>query len=385
MIKYTDVDNESDILIDEEIKIGFLVDYLDDLIKFLLLQFYKPKDKKIKTYIICYEDSKLIQELRKFENLIILNSSDSPYKKYTIVKTLFLKLIIYFENFSYNVYEHNKMKKINQFLHFNPAKMNVILPYNLLNRKHIFQYVILEKSLFDQKNHSIFNNNLILYKNILYNKDIDDIFHYFLRIDSQILTENNISEDNSTNQEKELDLFIEYVVFGNLNECYKISYDLLNIWFNIINSFENSRLLLNYSSLSQVENILKFAESKKIPEDKIIFISCENYTEYINAFKNIDIYLENINFNYDHLSSFSQLINIPIVCNTSFKREIYLESFKYHYNRLNNSHRLVKRKARKIFINKITVKLFFILFRIFFLIAKKENKSNSLSQKKILL
>ena len=338
---------------------------MDDLIKFLLLQFYKPKDKKIKTYIICYEDSKLIQELRKFENLIILNSSDSPYKKYTIVKKLSLKLIIYFENFSYDVYEHNKMKKINQFFNFNPANINVILPYNLLNRENIFQYVIIKNSLFDKKNNGLFKDNLILYKNFFYSKEKDNLFNYFIKINFKIQTENNIHEKNSFNGEIESDLFEDYFVFGNLNECYKISYDLLGIWFKIIKEFDNSRLLLNYSDYTQVQNILKFAELNNIPEFKIIFVSCTNTVEYLNSFLYIDIYLENFYFNYDHLSAFSHLLNIPIVCSTTFKKEIYLESFKYYYNRLNNRNRLVKRNSRKIFINNFKVKNF-ILFRIFF-------------------
>tara|TARA_B100000579_G_C22833224_1_gene857187 strand:- start:319 stop:2388 length:2070 start_codon:yes stop_codon:yes gene_type:complete len=112
---------------------------------------------------------------------------------------------------------------------------------------------------------------------------------------------------------KDLGIDDSSIVFGSFNNSYKISSTEFKIWMRLLDSVENSVLLLLIDDEITKINLLKEINKLKIDNKKVKFLNFINIEDHLSRHKLIDLYLDTFNCN-GHTSSVDALYaGIPVL------------------------------------------------------------------------
>ena len=166
-------------------------------------------------------------------------------------------------------------------------------------------------------------------------------------------------------------------LLGCLNQHYKITPEIFDIWIKILLKNDSVYILLTEGNNLSEENLLKYASKKNINKDRFIFIKkLGSLSEYLNRLKIVDLFIDTFPYG-SHTTAFDILIaGKPLVAlkgnsfasriSSSLLKSVNLESlisvsFEDYENKINN---LIKNKSKlqelnqKIIENKNKATLF---------------------------
>jgi len=307
---------QTEILINNVLNVGFIVDKIEDFYTLYCLLLMRSQDPSVHTFIVVYESTPFICDFSAHNDFIIVfNTVQHPLYKSQTLQKYQLDVIIFYENMCSEIYDNLTIRKINQLLAYKPAPLVFSLPYNGATRSEkIFNYLILDKNLYTEENRVLYLEKLIVCdaKNFsvkpekfwtsLKTKDFSALFHL------NKMTERELqSEINKYN-------FPQEVFFGNLSDTYKITQKIFLCWLSILKQTQNTKLVLKYSNDLQVENFKANAQMSGVDAERLIFISCANRDEYVDALKSIDVYLDICYLNCEDSVVIALLLHIYCVC-----------------------------------------------------------------------
>lgn len=299
----------------EILNVGFIVDKIEDYYTLYCLLLMRSQDQNVRTFIIVYEATPLISDFCENDFFIVFNTVQHPRCKSEALKKYDLDVLIFFENLCSEIYDNLTIRKINQLLAYKPAPLVISLPYNGVTRSEkIFDYVILDKHLYTDENRVLFQEKLIVcdakdfsvkpekFWTSLKTKDFSNLFQL-----------NKMNEEELESEINKYD-FPQEVFFGNLSEAYKITEKFFLSWLNILKQTQRTKLVLKFSNDVQVENFKANAEKNGVAADRLIFISCCNRDEYIEALKAIDVYLDINYLNCEDKLVIALFLHVSCVC-----------------------------------------------------------------------
>ncbi len=156
-------------------------------------------------------------------------------------------------------------------------------------------YIIADKTVIPAKNIKYFSEKIIYLPNTYY----------------PTYNERKISKKEY--YRKDIDIDDNSFVFGSFNNSYKISATEFNLWMDILESVENSFLLLLIDEEITKKNLLRELNNRNIDSKRIKFLNFTNIEDHLSRHKLIDLYLDTFNYN-GHTSAVDALYSgIPVL------------------------------------------------------------------------
>ena len=155
-----------------------------------------------------------------------------------------------------------------------------------------FNYIIADKIIIPEENKKNYSEKVV-YLNHCYQPNDKFRFENLINI-----------------EKKELGLPLNKFVFGNFNNSFKITKEIFNIWLNLLETNENSILILLESNASQKYNILNYAQIRKL-EKKIFFTNRSDQKIHLSKHKLVDLFLDTYPYNGHVSTSDALLVGTP--------------------------------------------------------------------------
>tara|TARA_B100001939_G_scaffold347262_1_gene368328 strand:+ start:298 stop:2298 length:2001 start_codon:yes stop_codon:yes gene_type:complete len=112
---------------------------------------------------------------------------------------------------------------------------------------------------------------------------------------------------------KELGLPENKFIFCAINNTYKISPAVFDVWMRILQRVENSVLWLLDNSENSKNNLRKEAEIRNIDNNRLIFTKRTSYEKYLAAMKHADLYLDTFIYNAGATASNALWVGVPVL------------------------------------------------------------------------
>ena len=112
---------------------------------------------------------------------------------------------------------------------------------------------------------------------------------------------------------KELGLPEKSFIFCGINNTYKISPVVFNVWMKILHKVENSVLWLLDNNEVSKNNLLKEAKARNINGDRLIFSKRTAHDRYLAQFNHADLYLDTFNYNAGATASSALWMGVPVL------------------------------------------------------------------------
>jgi predicted O-linked N-acetylglucosamine transferase (SPINDLY family) len=195
------------------------------------------------------------------------------------------------------------------------SNFQIILPFDGCSRhEDIFDYLITEEYLTNEKTMSLYKEKLILLEN-------SSLFcvNPYLDLFKKNLDE---AENPFENYKKQ-----GYKILGNFSDCYKIDIEIFSVWCQILSKIENTILVLKFCNEESSKNLKSFASDQGIDPDRLIFYIIDSASKYSSApyIKYIDVYLDIQTLTGDYEVFFCLFSGVPIVV---MSNEVYGQSSK---------------------------------------------------------
>ena len=112
---------------------------------------------------------------------------------------------------------------------------------------------------------------------------------------------------------KELGLPEKSFIFCGINNTYKISPVVFDVWMKILHKVENSVLWLLDNNEVSKNNLLKEAKTRNINGDRLIFSKRTAHDRYLAQFNHADLYLDTFNYNAGATASSALWMGVPVL------------------------------------------------------------------------
>ena len=112
---------------------------------------------------------------------------------------------------------------------------------------------------------------------------------------------------------KELGLPEDSFVFCAINNTYKITPEVFNIWIKLLEKVEKSVLWLLEINESSKNNLIKEANTRGIKKERLVFAKRTSHDKYLAQFKYADLYLDTFIYNAGATASNALWMGVPIL------------------------------------------------------------------------
>lgn len=102
-------------------------------------------------------------------------------------------------------------------------------------------------------------------------------------------------------------------IFCAINNSYKISPSVFDIWMRLLKKIDNSVLWLLESNYYAKTNLIKEAARRGVNSDRLIFVPIVSYKNYLERFSRADLYLDTFDYNAGATASAALRSGLPIV------------------------------------------------------------------------
>jgi len=103
------------------------------------------------------------------------------------------------------------------------------------------------------------------------------------------------------------------VTFGCLNNFSKVSPAALNLWSQKLRDVPKSRLILHAKAGSHLDAVRKFLAQNGVASERVEFVGCQSWPDYINTYNRIDIALDPFPYNGGITTCDSLYMGVPVV------------------------------------------------------------------------
>jgi protein O-GlcNAc transferase len=104
-----------------------------------------------------------------------------------------------------------------------------------------------------------------------------------------------------------------YVTFGSLNHFRKINGEVIELWAQVMNSVEGSRMLILAPQGKSRERVLSIFERRAIEPNRITFFSRMPLREYLELYRHIDICLDSFPYGGHATSLDASWMGVPVI------------------------------------------------------------------------
>ena len=156
-------------------------------------------------------------------------------------------------------------------------------------------YIVADRNLIPDDNQKFFSEKII-----------------FLPHQYQVQN-NELQISKITPTKKDLGLPEDYFVYCAINNTYKISPEIFDIWMRLLGKVEKSVLwLLDNNPLSK-QNLINEAKSRGIEKDRLVFSKRTTHENYLAQLKHADVYLDTFVYNAGATASNALYMGVPVI------------------------------------------------------------------------
>ena len=149
------------------------------------------------------------------------------------------------------------------------------LGYSATTGSKNMDYIVADKVVIPQESQKYFSEKIIYLPNTFMVNDNKK------KISNSIISKNN------------LDIPTNSFLLGCLNQHYKITPEIFDIWIKILLKNDSVYILLTEGNNLSEENLLKYASKKNINKDRFIFIKkLGSLSEHLNRLKLVDLFID---------------------------------------------------------------------------------------------
>jgi len=158
-----------------------------------------------------------------------------------------------------------------------------------------FDYIIADQNLIPNESQKYYSEKLIY------------LPHHYQAQDDTLL----ISDD--TPSRSELGLPDNGFVFCAINNTYKITSSEFDIWMRLLQSVDGSVLWLLESNKWVKGNLLKEANARGVPSERLVFAQQVPHEQYLAQFRQADLYLDTFTYNAGATASNALWAGLPVL------------------------------------------------------------------------
>ena len=149
------------------------------------------------------------------------------------------------------------------------------LGYSATTGSKNMDYIVADKVVIPQESQKYFSEKIIYLPNTFMVNDNKK------KISNSIISKNNLGIPENS------------FLLGCLNQHYKITPEIFDIWIKILLKNDSAYILLAEGNNLSEENLLKYASKKNINKDRFIFIEkLRSLAEYLNRLKLVDLFID---------------------------------------------------------------------------------------------
>ena len=122
-----------------------------------------------------------------------------------------------------------------------------------------------------------------------------------------------IKVSSETQSKKELGLPENYFVFCAINNTYKITPEIFDIWMKLLKKVEKSVIWLLENNESSKNNLIKEAKIRGINRERLVFAKRTSHAKYLAQFKYADLYLDTFIYGAGATASNALWMGVPLL------------------------------------------------------------------------
>ena len=124
---------------------------------------------------------------------------------------------------------------------------------------------------------------------------------------------NKLKISQEIQSKKKLGLPEDSFVFCAINNTYKITPEIFNIWMKLLKKVEKSVLWLLEINESSKNNLIKEAVTRGIKKERLVFAKRTSHDKYLAQFKYADLYLDTFIYNAGATASNALWMGLPVL------------------------------------------------------------------------
>lgn len=175
-----------------------------------------------------------------------------------------------------------------------PIQINYLGYPGSMGARYI-DYIVADQNLIPEKNYKFYSEKVIFMPH-----------HYQVQNNEHKISKNPPSKED-------LGLPKDYFVFCAINNTYKISPNIFDIWMRLLTKVKKSVLWLLDNGPVSNKNLLNEAKARGISENRLVFAERKSFEKYLAQLKYADIYLDTFTYNASATASNVLWMGIPII------------------------------------------------------------------------
>lgn len=175
-----------------------------------------------------------------------------------------------------------------------PIQINYLGYPGTMGAKYI-DYIVADQNLIPEKNYKFYSEKIIFMPH-----------HYQVQ-------NNELKISKAPLTKEDLGLPKDYFVFCAINNTYKISPNIFDIWMRLLTKVKKSVLWLLDNGPVSNKNLLNEAKARGINENRLVFAERKPFEKYLAQLKYADIYLDTFTYNAGATASNVLFMGIPII------------------------------------------------------------------------
>ena len=175
-----------------------------------------------------------------------------------------------------------------------PIQINYLGYPGSMGARYI-DYIVADQNLIPEKNYKFYSEKVIFMPH-----------HYQVQNNEHKISKNPSSKED-------LGLPKDYFVFCAINNTYKISPNIFDIWMRLLTKVKKSVLWLLDNGPVSNKNLLNEAKARGISENRLVFAERKSFEKYLAQLKYADIYLDTFTYNAGATASNVLWMGIPII------------------------------------------------------------------------
>lgn len=175
-----------------------------------------------------------------------------------------------------------------------PIQINYLGYPGTMGSKYI-DYIVADQNLIPEKNYKFYSEKIIFMPH-----------HYQVQ-------NNELKISKAPLTKEDLGLPKDCFVFCAINNTYKISPNIFDIWMRLLTKVKKSVLWLLDNGPVSNKNLLNEAKARGINENRLVFAKRKPFEKYLAQLKYADIYLDTFTYNAGATASNVLFMGIPII------------------------------------------------------------------------
>lgn len=175
-----------------------------------------------------------------------------------------------------------------------PIQINYLGYPGTMGAKYI-DYIVADQNLIPEKNYKFYSEKIIFMPH-----------HYQVQ-------NNELKISKAPLTKEDLGLPKDCFVFCAINNTYKISPNIFDIWMRLLTKVKKSVLWLLDNGPVSNKNLLNEAKARGINENRLVFAKRKPFEKYLAQLKYADIYLDTFTYNAGATASNVLFMGIPII------------------------------------------------------------------------